>query len=94
MDTLIINIQSSTDSATKSIGKLISSLKKLQTELDTTINTSKGLSSLKNIKVGTTATSKLNTSVGNKSTTTQMTDATNYQAQHQFEIYIEKSKEF
>ena len=81
MDTLIINIQSSTDSATKSIGKLISSLKKLQSELDTTINTSKGLSSLKNIKVGTTATSKLNTSVGNKSTTTQMTDATNYQAQ-------------
>ena len=81
MDTLIINIQSSTDSATKSIGKLISSLKKLQSELDTTINTSKGLSSLKDIKVGTTATSKLNTSVGNKSTTTQMTDATNYQAQ-------------
>ena len=81
MDTLIINIQSSTDSATKSIGKLISSLKKLQTELDTTINTSKGLSSLKNIKVGTTATSKLNTSVGNKSTTTQITDATNYQEQ-------------
>lgn len=65
MDTLIINIQSSTDSATKSIGKLISSLKKLQSELDTTINTSKGLSSLKDIKVGTTATSKLNTSVGN-----------------------------
>ena len=81
MDTLIINIQSSTDSATKSIGKLISSLKRLQDELDTTISTSKGLSSLKDIKVGTTATNKLNTSVGNKSATTQITDATNYQEQ-------------
>ena len=49
MDTLVINIQSSTDAATKSIGKLISSLKKLQDELGSTIGTSKGLSSLKNI---------------------------------------------
>ena len=49
MDTLVINIQSTTDSATQSIGKLISSLKKLQTELDNTISTSKGLSSIKNI---------------------------------------------
>lgn len=49
MDTLVINIQSSTDAATKSIGKLISSLKKLQDELGNTIGTSKGLSSLKNI---------------------------------------------
>ena len=32
MDTLVINIQSSTENATKSIGKLISSLKKLQNE--------------------------------------------------------------
>ena len=49
MDTLVINIQSSTDAATKSIGKLISSLKKLQDELGSTIGASKGLSSLKNI---------------------------------------------
>lgn len=49
MDTLIINIQSNTDSATKSIGKLISGLKKLQDTLGETVKTSKGLSSIKNI---------------------------------------------
>ena len=70
MDTLVINIQSSTDSATKSIGKLISSLKKLQSELDNTISTSKGLSSIKNIG------ENIKTTSGKKSTTNPTTSVT------------------
>lgn len=64
MDTLVINIQSSTDSATKSIGKLISSLKKLQNELDNTINKSSGLTSLKNIKAGAGVSNRINQNRG------------------------------
>lgn len=64
MDTLVINIQSSTENATKSIGKLISSLKKLQNELDNTINKSAGLTSLKNIKVGASVSNRVNQNRG------------------------------
>lgn len=64
MDTLVINIQSSTENATKSIGKLITSLKKLQNELDNTINKSAGLTSLKNIKVGAGVSNRVNQNRG------------------------------
>ena len=64
MDTLVINVQSSTENATKSIGKLISSLKKLQNELDNTINKSAGLTSLKNIKVGAGVSNRVNQNKG------------------------------
>ena len=64
MDTLVINIQSSTENATKSIGKLISSLKQLQNELDNTIKKSTGLTSLKNIKVGAGVSNRVNQNRG------------------------------
>lgn len=47
MDTLVIQIQSSSKSATESINTLVDSLKKLRTELKNVVDESKNLSSLK-----------------------------------------------
>ena len=77
MDTLVINIESSTNSATQSIGKLISSLKNLQTQLDNTISKSAGLSNLKNIgsNIGTTSrTKQTNSQISTPSVDTQLGD--------------------
>ena len=50
MDTLVIQIQSSSKSATESINTLVDSLKKLRTELKNVVDESKNLSSLKVVR--------------------------------------------
>ena len=58
-DTLMINIQSTANDATKEIGSLISALMKLQTQLNNTLDASKNFSQLKKNLSG--ATSKTST---------------------------------